>query len=80
MLTAWFAGPLGTPIGKGHPSLNLTLRKTFNLFANVRPCRSIQGFKTAYDSTLEHAVLGHTLAFLSRVAPACLSPVLLCRR
>uniref|UniRef100_A0A069DM56 Isocitrate dehydrogenase [NAD] subunit, mitochondrial n=1 Tax=Clytia hemisphaerica TaxID=252671 RepID=A0A069DM56_9CNID len=42
-------GPLGTPIGKGHVSLNLTLRRTFNLFANVRPCRSIEGYKTAYD-------------------------------
>ena len=30
-------GPLATPIGKGHVSLNLTLRRTFNLFANVRP-------------------------------------------
>lgn len=42
-------GPLATPIGKGHVSLNLTLRRTFNLYANVRPCRSIEGFKTAYD-------------------------------
>lgn len=42
-------GPLATPIGKGHVSLNLTLRRTFNLFANVRPCRSIEGYKTAYD-------------------------------
>lgn len=42
-------GPLATPIGKGHVSLNLTLRRTFNLFANVRPCRSIPGYKTAYD-------------------------------
>ncbi|PUU79041.1 hypothetical protein B9Z19DRAFT_1125653 [Tuber borchii] len=42
-------GPLATPIGKGHVSLNLTLRRTFNLFANVRPCRSIAGYKTAYD-------------------------------
>jgi len=42
-------GPLGTPIGKGHVSLNLTLRRTFNLFANVRPCRSIEGYRTAYD-------------------------------
>lgn len=32
-------GPLATPIGKGHVSLNLTLRRTFNLFANVRPCK-----------------------------------------
>ena len=38
-----------TPIGRGHVSLNLTLRRTFNLFANVRPCRSIAGFKTLYD-------------------------------
>jgi len=42
-------GPLATPVGKGHVSLNLTLRRTFNLFANVRPCRSIEGFKTPYD-------------------------------
>ncbi|KAF2272029.1 uncharacterized protein EI97DRAFT_427153 [Westerdykella ornata] len=43
-------GPLATPVGKGHVSLNLTLRRTFNLFANVRPCRSIVGFKTPYDN------------------------------
>ncbi|KAI0307168.1 hypothetical protein B0F90DRAFT_1852195 [Multifurca ochricompacta] len=36
-------------VGKGHVSLNLTLRRTFNLFANVRPCLSIQGYKTPYD-------------------------------
>jgi isocitrate dehydrogenase (NAD+) len=35
-LTGSFPGPLATPIGKGHVSLNLTLRRTFNLFANVR--------------------------------------------
>ncbi|KAK8090744.1 isocitrate nad-dependent [Apiospora phragmitis] len=42
-------GPLATPIGKGHVSLNLTLRRTFNLFANLRPCRSVAGYKTPYD-------------------------------
>lgn len=42
-------GPLATPVGKGHVSLNLTLRRTFNLFANVRPCKSVVGFKTPYD-------------------------------
>lgn len=47
--TVALKGPLATPIGKGHVSLNLTLRRTFNLFANVRPCRSIEGFKTPYD-------------------------------
>jgi len=43
-------GPLATPVGKGHVSLNLTLRRTFNLFANVRPCRSVPGYKTPYDN------------------------------
>ncbi|KAG2234794.1 isocitrate dehydrogenase, NAD-dependent [Thamnidium elegans] len=47
--TVALKGPLATPIGKGHVSLNLTLRRTFNLYANVRPCRSIQGYKTPYD-------------------------------
>lgn len=42
-------GPLMTPIGKGHRSLNLQLRKEFNLYANVRPCRSLEGYKTLYD-------------------------------
>lgn len=41
-------GPLATPIGKGHQSLNLTLRRTFGLFANVRPCKSVQGYETPY--------------------------------
>lgn len=42
-------GPLETPIGKGHVSLNLTLRKLLNLYANVRPCRSIPGCETVYN-------------------------------
>lgn len=42
-------GPLATPIGKGHVSMNLTLRRTFGLYANVRPCRSIVGYKTPFD-------------------------------
>ncbi len=41
-------GPLATPIGKGHVSLNLTLRRTFDLYANLRPCRSIVGYQTPF--------------------------------
>ena len=41
--------PLMTPVGKGFRSLNLALRKEFNLYANVRPCKSIEGFQTLYD-------------------------------
>jgi isocitrate dehydrogenase (NAD+) len=43
-------GPLATPIGKGHQSMNLTLRRTFGLFANVRPCKSIVGYQTPYEN------------------------------
>lgn len=41
-------GPLMTPVGKGHRSLNLAIRKEFNLYANVRPCRSVEGYETLY--------------------------------
>ena len=43
-------GPMATPIGKGHRSLNLTLRKELQLYANVRPCFSVPGYKTRYDN------------------------------
>src|SRR5579862_7792828 len=33
-------GPITTPQGGGYKSLNVTLRKTLSLFANVRPCVS----------------------------------------
>jgi isocitrate dehydrogenase (NAD+) len=42
-------GPFATPIGKGHRSLNVTLRKNLKLYANVRPVKSIEGVKTLYD-------------------------------
>lgn len=44
----FITGPLKTPIAAGHPSMNLLLRKTFDLYANVRPCVSIEGYKTPY--------------------------------
>ncbi|KAI8475686.1 MAG: isocitrate dehydrogenase, NAD-dependent [Monoraphidium minutum] len=43
-------GPMTTPIGKGFRSLNLTLRKELMLYANVRPCFSLPGYKTRYDN------------------------------
>ncbi|XP_022824376.1 probable isocitrate dehydrogenase [NAD] subunit alpha, mitochondrial isoform X1 [Spodoptera litura] len=43
-------GPLMTPVGKGYRSLNLALRKEFDLYANVRPCKSMEGIKTLYDN------------------------------
>ena len=34
-------GPLETPVGEGFRSVNVALRQTFDLFANVRPSRDI---------------------------------------
>lgn len=34
----FFKGPITTPQGGGYKSLNVTLRKTLGLYANVRPC------------------------------------------
>ena len=34
-------GPLETPVGEGFRSVNVALRQTFDLFANVRPSREV---------------------------------------
>jgi isocitrate dehydrogenase (NAD+) len=41
-------GPVTTPIGGGFPSVNVALRKKLDLFANVRPVRTLPGVKTRY--------------------------------
>jgi len=43
-------GPLGTPIGKGHRSLNLALRQEFDLYANVRPAKTVVGAQCYYQN------------------------------
>jgi isocitrate dehydrogenase (NAD+) len=43
-------GPLTTPIGAGYTSLNLVLRKTFDLYANVRPAKTHLGVRSRYDN------------------------------
>ncbi len=42
--------PTTTPIGGGHKSINVTIRKTLDLFANVRPSKSLPGIKTRFDN------------------------------
>src|SRR5918912_864301 len=43
-------GPVGTPIGKGFRSVNVTLRKKLDLYAAVRPVRTMPGVKTRYEN------------------------------
>ncbi len=42
-------GPTGTTIGGGAASANVALRKTLDLYANLRPVKSIPGVKTRYE-------------------------------
>ncbi len=43
-------GPLTTPVGGGFRSLNVELRKRFDLYANVRPAISFPGTRSRYDN------------------------------
>lgn len=43
-------GPTTTEIGKGFRSANISLRQRLNLYANVRPIKSIEGTKGKYDN------------------------------
>ncbi len=43
-------GPLTTPVGEGFTSINVTLRRTFSLYANLRPVVSFKGTKARYDN------------------------------
>lgn len=42
--------PVTTPIGKGFRSVNVQLRKSLDLYANLRPCRNITGIKTRFEN------------------------------
>ena len=42
-------GPIATPIGKGFSSVNVSLRRKFDLFANVRPALSMPGVRSRYQ-------------------------------
>ena len=42
-------GPLETPVGYGEKSANVTLRKLFETYANVRPVRELPGVRTPYS-------------------------------
>jgi len=42
-------GPVTTPVGKGFTSVNVRLRKTLELYANLRPVVSLPNVKTRYE-------------------------------
>lgn len=42
-------GPLTTPVGRGFRSVNVALRKELNLYANLRPAKTLPGVPTRYN-------------------------------
>jgi isocitrate dehydrogenase (NAD+) len=44
-------GPTTTPVGSGHRSINVALRKEFDLYACIRPCKAYEGVRTRFPGT-----------------------------
>jgi isocitrate dehydrogenase (NAD+) len=42
-------GPITTPVGGGFRSVNVALRKSLDLYAQVRPCKSYRGVRSRYE-------------------------------
>lgn len=42
-------GPLATPVGTGHQSINVALRKALDLYANFRPVKRLPGIKVPFE-------------------------------
>src|SRR5919201_1794300 len=42
-------GPITTPVGTGFRSVNVGLRKSLDLYAQVRPCKSYAGVRSRFD-------------------------------
>jgi isocitrate dehydrogenase (NAD+) len=42
-------GPITTPVGGGFRSVNVALRKSLDLYAQVRPCKSYPGVRSRFD-------------------------------
>jgi isocitrate dehydrogenase (NAD+) len=43
-------GPITTPVGTGFKSINVTLRQKFDLYANIRPAKTLKGIKTKFEN------------------------------
>jgi isocitrate dehydrogenase (NAD+) len=43
-------GPITTPVGKGFRSANVALRKSLDLYANLRPAKSFPGLRSRYEN------------------------------
>jgi len=54
-------GPLTTPVGKGFRSVNVALRKEFELYVNQRPVKTFKGIKTLYFDHIDLMIFRENL-------------------
>lgn len=54
-------GPLTTPIGKGFRSVNVALRKEFELYVNQRPAKTFRGIKSLYFDHIDLIIFRENL-------------------
>lgn len=54
---AFLKAPITTPQGGGYKSINVTIRKSFGLFANVRPCKTFKPFIKANCSDMDMVII-----------------------
>jgi len=54
-------GPLTTPVGKGFRSVNVALRKEFELYVNQRPAKTYKGIKTLYFDHIDLIIFRENL-------------------
>jgi len=43
-------GPISTPLGSGYRRVNVALRKEFDLYAGIRPCKSMEGVPSRFEN------------------------------
>ena len=60
-------GPLTTLVGEGFPSANVALRKELDLYANLRPVRSVPGVRSRYEDVNLAIVRENTEDFYSGI-------------
>jgi len=54
-------GPLTTPVGKGFRSVNVALRKEFELYVNQRPAKTFKGIRTLYFDHIDLVIFRENL-------------------
>lgn len=54
---AFLKAPITTPQGGGYKSINVTIRKSFGLFANVRPCKTFKPYIKANCSDMDMVIV-----------------------